>query len=94
MKLAIPYIPLSLFLDGVEAVSIGVVVIVDRAVSTSGNGTRDVDGRWIEGEREVLLLCGGDSLRGDFDNLECGHGEIGGDHQTRPRMIARTGEVW
>lgn len=78
MELAIGDITFSLSLDGVEAVLRGVLVTVDLAVSTGSNDTPIVDGGWIEGEREVQLLCGGNGLGGDLDDPECSHDEIGG----------------
>ena len=33
---------------------------------------------WIEGKREDLLLGGGNGVRGNFDDLERGHGKTGG----------------
>lgn len=78
MELAIVDDPFGLCLDGVEAVLRGVVVTVDLAVSTPTDGPHDLDGGWIKGEGEVQLLCGGNGLGRDFDDLEGSHEEIGG----------------
>lgn len=77
MELAIPDIPFPLRLHGVEAVLTGVVVTIYLAVSAHSNGPHDVDSRGIEGEREVLLLCGRNGLGRDFDDLECSHRGVG-----------------
>lgn len=79
MELAILDVAFALGLDGVEAAPRGVVVTVYPAVSAATDGPHDLNGGRIKGEGEVLLLCGGDSLGGDFDDLECGHDEIGGE---------------
>ena len=81
VELAVPGGASFLLLYGVEAVLIGITVTVDRAASAGSDGSHDVDVRWIEGKREVLLLCGGNSLGGNFDDLESGHVEAGGDHE-------------
>ena len=78
MELAILDVPFSLCLNGIEVVLRGVVVTVNLTVSTTSDGTPDVDGGWIKGEGEVLLLCGGNDLGGDFDDLECCHVRLGG----------------
>ena len=78
MELAIVDIPLFLSLDGIETLLRGVVVTINPTVSTTPDETPDVDGGWVEREREVQLLCGRDSHGGDFDDLECRHVETGG----------------
>ena len=78
MELAIGDITFSLRLNGVGVILGGILVTVDVAVSTGSNDTPVFNGGWIEGKREVLLLCGGNGNRGDLDDAECGHDEIGG----------------
>lgn len=78
MELAILDVPFSLCLHGVEVVLRGVVVTVNFTVSTTSDDTPDVDGGWIKGKGEVLLLRGGNGLGGDFYDLECCHVELGG----------------
>ena len=75
-----PDIHFSLCLGGIGVVPDGAVITVNLAVSTTSDGTFDVDCRWVKGDGEVLFLDDGNGLGGDFDDLECCRVETGGEH--------------